>query len=79
MPNPVHTLPLESLGYRDDLDTGVQLDAEEWIAATIFDRLHGEDPLDLEHQAQQLGRELLKGILRNFRPDLLAPVEGHHA
>lgn len=61
--------------YSDQLDSDVQITAEEQIAAAIFDRLHGEDDNSIsEASCADLGRSILRGVLLEFRPDLFVTV-----
>jgi len=56
----------DSGGYNDTLDSDLQITTEEAIAGLILDevdRVHGET-------AAKLGRQILKLVLKNFRPDL---------
>jgi hypothetical protein len=54
--------------YSDELSAEDQLDAEEWIAATIFEETDGEVN---EGECQELGQTILLEILSRFRPDLI--------
>jgi len=73
-PIPVPTAqPADAIepGYADALDPATQLEVEERIAATIF---AADDQTRLsEHTCADLGRELLRQILAQFRPDLMEP------
>ena len=61
-------------GYNDKLDADEQVSAEECIAATIFDHLETEgcDGCGTlsEEDCAKLGRDILKKMLQQFRPDL---------
>jgi len=53
--------------YNQKLEAGDQIDAEEQIAAMIFD--HDEVETD-EETAAELGRDILLAVLFKFRQDL---------
>lgn len=53
--------------YNDSLNAADQIDAEENVAAIIFD--HPEVECG-EHTATKLGRTIVYAVLRRFRPDL---------
>ena len=54
--------------YNEHLDPEDQVDAEEMIAAMVFDRAQ-EGEIG-EAGAAQLGRDILNAVLWNFRRDL---------
>lgn len=58
--------------YIDELDAEEQINAEEWIAAQLFD--HPDSGIG-EQLAGDFGRSLLRGILWRFRKDLFKPKE----
>ncbi len=55
--------------YSDAFDEEMQVDAEEMIAAYLFDE-HREG--FNEESAGQAGRDILQMVLQQFRPDLFA-------
>jgi hypothetical protein len=61
--------------YNDTLHGSIQVEAEEGIAAMIFDAEAEDaegDPIRLpESVCQQLGRDILLAVLNQFRPDLM--------
>jgi hypothetical protein len=58
---------LEKASYTPELDSDEQISAEELISSIIYDseRWEGDD-----EEASAMGREILRGVLRRFRPDL---------
>jgi len=72
------------VSYVDDLDSDVQIAAEERIASTIFSLTEevmssDEDCVGLsEEDCQELGCEILYQVLREFRPDLFVDGQGGH-
>lgn len=58
--------------YLNKLSPSAQVDAEEQIAATIFDYCcsQGADGIPSEEDCAELGRRLLLQVLAEFRPDL---------
>jgi hypothetical protein len=68
---PVKCDPLDS--YNDKLDADAQVSTEEAIAAMIFERVESLAPLSTsldEEDCAHFGREILKMVLKEFRPDL---------
>lgn len=65
---PKKLVALKDIRYNGSMDPEEQVDAEEAIAAHLFDQLVEVD----EDVAQELGREILKLVLYRFRPDLVA-------
>ena len=64
----------DKVKYSRDLPAQDQVDAEEWIAACIYDH-PGTQPgsgQTNEEIANQLGKDILYEVLRRFRPDLFA-------
>jgi hypothetical protein len=57
------------LSYNANLSPDDQIEAEEAIAAAIFD---GLDERPSEDEAAELGRTVLLLVLERFRPDLLS-------
>jgi len=55
--------------YNEKLSAEDQVDAEEAIAARLYDKTAGE--VD-EETAAELGRQILKEVLLKFRPDLFS-------
>ena len=72
MPKLRKTRKVPVLKYSDKMDPSDQIDAEEMIAATIFDF---EGGLSTEEGCSELGRTILRGVLIKFRPDLLEKCE----
>lgn len=65
--------------YNDKIDADEQIEAEEQIAAMIFD-CEVEDtegnPIRLpEGECAQLGRDILKAVLTQFRPDFFDAID----
>ena len=64
--------------YNDKLYAAHQIEAEERIAAMIFDCEAEDakgDPIRLpEGECAQLGRDILKAVLTRFRPDFFDEV-----
>ena len=54
--------------YNDTFNASDQIDAEERIAALLFD-----DAEVSEEQSADLGRQILRLVLAQFRPDLFRP------
>ncbi len=54
--------------YSDKLDPDDQITAEESIASIIFDYTSG---LIEEEDCAELGRKILREVLREFRPELI--------
>lgn len=63
--------PKEEPGYNNKLDADEQITMEEDIAHKVFHFKGGspDDVLD-EEDCAQLGRDILKMVLKQFRPDL---------
>lgn len=59
------------IGYNDKLDPDRQVTAEEKIASVIFTSFRNVYPAVSEEDAQQLGRDILVLVLKEFRPDLV--------
>jgi hypothetical protein len=57
--------------YNDKLDADQQISTEEKIAAQIFDSFRENYPGISEDDAQQMGRDILLMVLKEFRPDLV--------
>jgi hypothetical protein len=58
--------------YNDKLDTDLQIDAEEEIADLVFNASGNVFPNTLhEEDCADLGRKILKVVLKKFRPDLI--------
>jgi hypothetical protein len=66
-------LHLDDVSYVAVLDPNTQITTEEAIAAHLFESIRNEDESDVsEDTASQLGRDILKMVLRVFRPDLIS-------
>jgi hypothetical protein len=61
--------------YNALLDDDRQISVEEKIAAAIWELQNSRDARELdEEEVAQLGRDILKLVLREFRPDFLEDV-----
>lgn len=69
--------------YNEALSPAEQVDTEEAIASMIFDavRANGPDTFDGvgEEEAAELGRKILKKVLKQFRPDLFGKRRAYYA
>jgi len=61
------------MNYSDKLSADQQITTEERISAIIFATQDGTTPL-YEDDCVDLGRAILKIVLREFRPDLFVPT-----
>jgi len=70
----------DKFSYNENLDPSEQIQAEEDIAAYLFDNLCGRyNSCPTEEECAQAGRDILMQVLNQFRPDLvdstLNPIE----
>lgn len=57
--------------YNENLEPDEQIEAEEKIAAIIFDGIGTEADACDEEKAQDLSKKILMAVLQQFRPDLI--------
>ena len=55
--------------YNDNMSADQQISTEERIAAYLFDKAGASN-----HQATEAGKEILKMVVAEFRPDLIATL-----